>query len=193
METSQEKLLKQISSFLEKSEIPYMITGAWSVIYYGRPRASHDIDFVVEINQKDIKKTLNAVKNLSEDFLIQADVIKEAVRNKDMFNILHLPTTLKLDFWLLTEDLFDKSRFSRKRRVKILDQFMEISSPEDTILQKLRWYKEAKIEKHLVDAAFVYQIQKKNLNMDYLKKWVEDLKLVDYFKGLKKITLDDYI
>ena len=110
-----------------------------------------------------------------------------------MFNILHLPTTLKLDFWLLTEDLFDKSRFSRKRRVKILDQFMEISSPEDTILQKLRWYKEAKIEKHLVDAAFVYQIQKKNLNMDYLKKWVEDLKLVDYFKGLKKITLDDYI
>jgi len=193
METSQEKLLKQISSFLEKSEIPYMITGAWSVIYYCRPRASHDIDFVVEINQKDIKKTLNAVKNLSEDFLIQADVIKEAVRNKDMFNILHLPTTLKLDFWLLTEDLFDKSRFSRKRRVKILDQFMEISSPEDTILQKLRWYKEAKIEKHLVDAAFVYQIQKKNLNMDYLKKWVEDLKLVDYFKGLKKITLDDYI
>jgi len=29
--------------------------------------------------------------------------------------------------------------------------------------------------------------------MDYIKKWVEDLKLVDYFKGLKKITLDDYI
>lgn len=128
-----------------------MITGAWSVIYYGRPRASHDIDFVVEINQKDIKKTLLAVRNLSEDFLIQTD----------MLSILHLPTALKLDFWLLTEDLFDKSRFSRKRRVKILDQFMEISSPEDTILQKLRWYKEAKIEKHLIDAAFVYQVQKK--------------------------------
>ena len=193
METGQEKLLKQISSFLESSEIPYMITGAWSVIYYGRPRASHDIDFVVEINQKDINKTLNAVKKLSEDFLIQADAIKEAVRNKDMFNILHLPTALKLDFWLLTEDLFDKSRFSRKRRVKILDQFMEISSPEDTILQKLRWYKEAKIEKHLVDAAFVYQVQKKNLDMEYLKKWIENLKIESYFKEIKVIKLDDYI
>jgi len=170
-----------------------MITGAWSVIYYGRPRASHDIDFVVEINQKDINKTLNAVKKLSEDFLIQADAIKEAVKNKDMFNILHLPTALKLDFWLLTEDLFDKSRFSRKRRVKILDQFMEISSPEDTILQKLRWYKEAKIEKHLIDAAFVYQVQKKNLDMEYLKKWIENLKIESYFKEIKVIKLDDYI
>lgn len=49
METGQLELLKKISVFLETHQIPYMITGAWSAIFYGRPRASHDIDFVVEI------------------------------------------------------------------------------------------------------------------------------------------------
>ena len=36
---------------------------------------------------------------------------------------------------------------------------MEMASAEDTILQKLKWFRMGKIEKHLVDAAFVYQIQ----------------------------------
>ena len=48
LETDQSELLKSITSFLERNKIPYMITGAWSVIYYARPRASHDIDFIVE-------------------------------------------------------------------------------------------------------------------------------------------------
>lgn len=192
METGQEELLKSIASFLEKHDIAYMITGAWSVIYYGRPRASHDIDFVVEIRAEEVCETLQSFKQLSEDFLVQIDDIKEAIKKKSQFNIIHLPTALKLDFWLLTDDLFDISRFSRKRKVEILGQPMWIASIEDTILQKLRWYKEAKIEKHLVDAAFVYQIQKDNLDMKYLQDWLEKLKIKEYFTELKKIKLEDY-
>ena len=66
---------------------------------------------------------------------------------------------LKFDLWILTDEEFDKTRFSRRKRVKILNQFMEMASAEDTILQKLKWFRMGKIEKHLVDAAFVYQIQ----------------------------------
>ena len=59
MEKDQANLLITISSFLDKYKIPYMLTGALTVVYYGRPRASHDIDFVVEINKKDLKKVIN--------------------------------------------------------------------------------------------------------------------------------------
>ena len=51
----QEELLKEITSFLHKANIPYMVTGSLSIIFYGRPRASHDIDFVVEAEDKDQK------------------------------------------------------------------------------------------------------------------------------------------
>lgn len=192
MENNQEELLKSISSFLDKHNISYMITGAWSVIYYGRPRASHDIDFVVEITTERIEKTLQSFKQLSGDFLVRVDDIGEAIKNHSQFNILHLPTALKLDFWLLTDDLFDKSRFSRKKRVKILGQSMWITSAEDTILQKLRWFNEAKIEKHLVDAAFVYQIQESNLDKKYLQNWIGQLGVRKFFGELKLIKLEDY-
>lgn len=193
MQEDQAELLKIITSFLEKSKISYMITGAWSVIYYGRPRASHDIDFVVELKKEDTSKVLKAIDSLPEEFCAQKGAIEEAIKKRGMFNIFHLPTALKMDFWLLTDDEFDKSRFSRRKKVKILGQEMEIATAEDTTIQKLRWYQEAKIEKHLIDAAFVYQIQNKNLDKSYLKKWAKKLKIEKDYQALGKIDLEKYM
>lgn len=193
MEQDQAELLKIISSFLEKNEIPYMITGAWSAIFYGRPRASHDIDFVVELRPTEAQKFLAAAKKLSGDFSVQPEDVKDALLNKSIFNMVYLPTYLKLDFWLLKEEEFDRSRFSRRRQVEILGQPMMMASAEDTILQKLKWYQMGKIEKHLVDAAFVYQVQLKNLDQKYLNLWVKKLKVGEYFKELGKINLEDYL
>lgn len=151
-----------------------MITGAWSAIFYGRPRASQDIDFVVELGSGNVQKVL------------------DAVNRKSMFNVLHLPTMLKLDFWILTDEEFDKSRFKRRKKVKILNSFIEMATAEDTIVQKLRWYKMGGIEKHLIDAAFVYQIQKTNLDKKYLGFWVKKLKLERYYRKLEKIDLEEH-
>lgn len=170
-----------------------MITGAWSVIYYGRPRASHDIDFVVEIHKEDIERILKVVNILSADFSYESDAIRTAIEDRSVFQILHLPTYLKFDLWLLKADQFDQTRFKRKKLVKLLDQSMFIASVEDTILQKLRWYRAAKIEKHIVDAAFVYQIQQKNLDRKYLSKWAKELKLTGYLSQLLKIDLEKFL
>jgi hypothetical protein len=193
MESDQAELLKVITSLLNKSKIPYMITGAWSVIYYGRPRASHDIDFVLDLKPEDVNKLLLALEKVSPDFSFDKNDIKESISNKSLFQIIYLPTFLKLDCWLLKNNLFDKERFSRKKKINLFDQFMYIASMEDTILQKLKWYKEAQIEKHLVDAAFVYQIQKNHLDKKYLKSWVKKLDVLNFYREMKKIDLEKYI
>lgn len=193
MEIDQTELLKVITSFLTKFEIPYMITGAWSVIYYGRPRASHDIDFVVELTSKDATRILKALKTLSTEFSYQQSSVENALEKKGMFQILYLPTYLKLDFWILRHEPFDETRFNRRKKIPLLGQKMVIASPEDTILQKLRWYKEARIEKHIVDAAFVYQIQKKNLDKNYLSRWAKLLSINLFLRQLDKIDLDKFI
>ena len=168
-------------------------TGAWSAVYYGRPRASHDIDFVVELNPGDVEKLLVDLKELSDDFLVQTESIKEAIENKSMFQLIHLPTMLKLDFWLLTSKEFDKLRFKRKKKVKILGQVMVMATAEDTIIQKLIWFSMGKIEKHLIDAAFVYQIQKENLDKKYLEQWVKKLDLEKHYQKLEKIDLEEHL
>ncbi len=171
-----------------------MLTGAWSVIYYGRPRASHDIDFVVELEKSDVPRVFQALQSLSPDFSYDKDTVQEAIEKKHMFQILHLPTLLKFDIWLLREnDPFDISRFDRRRVMKLLGRNLALASAEDTILQKLRWFNESRIEKHLVDAAFVYQIQKRNLDKKYLQQWAEKLSVLKFLKELKDIDLEKYI
>lgn len=193
MESDQAKLLITVASQLDREHISYMITGAWSVIFYGRPRASHDIDFIVELNKKDTERVVASWKNLSPDFLIQPGAIAQAIQEKGMFTVLHRDTMLKLDFWLLTDDPFDASRFQRRKRVQILGKMVEIASAEDTVLQKLRWYKEAQLEKHLVDAAFVYQIQGRFLDAQYLNAWAKKLGVAKYLKKLDSIDLELYL
>ena len=188
----QAELLKRVTSLLEQSTIPYMVTGALSVILYGRPRASHDIDFVIEAKEKDVKKIIRIFKTLpSSEFLVQSEQIKAAITGKTMFNILHLPTMLKLDFFLLQDEPFDKSRFMRRRTIRLFGENMSFASPEDTILIKLLWYKQAKIEKHLIDAAFVYQVQD-SLDKTYLKSWAEKHKTATLLRKLAHIDLDQH-
>lgn len=190
---SQEQLLKTITSLLRKADIPYMITGSISVVFYGRPRASHDIDFVVEAHGKDVNRILQAFNSLPQnEFLVDPSTIKDAIMHKFIFQILHLPTMLKFDFWLLKDEPFDQERFKRKQKINMFGQPMVFASAEDTILIKLLWYKESKIEKHLIDAAFVYQIQKKNLDKEYLALWSKKQNTTKLLKELAAIDLTMY-
>lgn len=191
--TGQEQLLKEITSLLSKARIPYMITGSVSVIFYGRPRASHDIDFIIEARKRDIEKVIQAFASLHHnEFIVDPLMIKDAIENKRQFNILHLPTMLKMDFWLLTNTQFDKERFKRRKKIRLFNQPMVFASPEDTILIKLLWHVESRIEKHLVDAAFVYQIQERKLDKSYLANWSQKHKTEKLLKGLATIDLEQY-
>lgn len=191
--TGQEQLLKKITSLLQKADIPYMITGAISVIFYGRPRASHDIDFVVEAKPDDTSRVIQAFSSLPHnEFLVDSRAIREAILQKFVFQVLHLPTMLKFDFFLLKNTEFDKTRFKRRKIVDVFGEKIVFASPEDTILIKLLWYKDTKIEKHLVDAAFVYQIQKKNLDETYLINWTKKQNTAQLLKGLNEINLEEY-
>ena len=193
METDQASLLTSLATFFAKHTIPYMITGAWSVIFYGRPRASHDIDFVVELYPKDIDRVLKALDTLPLEFSTQKDAVREGIQNKAVFQIIHRQTLLHIDVWILTKNLFDQSRFQRRKFVTVLGNKTAIASAEDTILQKLRWNKKANLEKHMVDAAFVYQIQEKRLDKKYLHLWAKKLGLTKNLKQLPSINLEQYL
>lgn len=193
MAYNQENILKQIAKLLDRNNIHYMLTGAWSVIYYARPRASHDIDFVVELYEKDIPRLTNVFKSFDTEFAFDPESAIKSVHQKSMFNVVYLPIMLKIDFWLLKEDSFDQIRFKRRKKVKLLNQIITLSSIEDTILKKLLWYKEAQIEKHLIDAAFVYQIQLKNIDTIYLSDWAQKLGIENFLKELPTINLEPYL
>ena len=62
---------------------------------------------------------------------------------------------------------------------------MKVSSPEDTILAKLRWCKlSGGNEKQFVDALRVYEVQGDKLNTVYLETWITRLELESLWSRL---------
>ena len=61
---------------------------------------------------------------------------------------------------MLTDEPFDRSRFARKRTETVHGLDLMVSSPEATILQKLKWSDlTGGSEKQLVDALRMYEVQ----------------------------------
>ncbi len=180
----QQKLLKKVVELLEENNIEYMVTGSIASSMQGEPRLTHDIDIVINISQISIPLFLNAFT--IPDYYISEDAIIDAIKYKSMFNVLNNIDGDKVDFWILTNEDFDISRFARKQKIKMHSFCMNISNPEDTILSKLKWANLAGgSEKQFNDVLSVYELQFGVLNFNYIEKWVKILKVDELWQRIK--------
>jgi hypothetical protein len=181
---SQQELLKKVIQILDKAGIQYMLTGSVASSLQGEPRATHGIDMVIAVEKLNAHELVEAFP--SPDFYLDEHSILEAINGQTMFNLIELQSGDKVDFWILSNEAFDRSRFSRRYSEKIMGTEMQVSSPEDTILAKLRW---AKLcggsEKQFTDALRVYEVQYGKLELDYLGLWAKELDVQSLWKRIK--------
>lgn len=182
---SQQELLKRVVEVLTTAGIDYMVTGSLASSIQGEPRSTHDIDLVVDIKANHVPALMQAFS--SRDFYLDEHAIGDAIRSKTMFNLLSLADGEKVDFWILTDEPFDQSRFSRKTTEDVLGMQLNVSAPEDTILVKLRWAElSGGSEKQFTDALRVYELQKEKLDMTYLNHWANQLKLLSSWQRIQQ-------
>ena len=95
-----------------------------------------------------------------------------------MFNLLSVDSGDEADFWLLTPDPFDQSHFARRTPAKLGGISIDVSTPEDTILMKLKWACDSGgSEKQLQDVLRIYELQGELLDRAYLVGWVDRLRV----------------
>ena len=182
---SQPKLLKKVVEVLDRNGIDYMITGSVASSFHGEPRLSHDIDLIIAIRDADVRLLTKVFS--SPDYYLEEESVREAINRKSMFNLIEAESGDKVDFWILTQDPFDHSRFTRKCIEEVLGIKVKISSAEDTILAKLQWaVKSGGSEKQFTDALRVFEVQYKNLDFSYLDCWVNHLDIVSLWSRLKQ-------
>ena len=180
----QQELLNKVIRTLEQARIGYMVTGSMASSFHGEPRSTHDIDMVVAIKETDIHQ-LTKVFHPPRYYLDKESMI-QAIGNKDMFNLMDTKEGDKVDFWILTDEPFDQSRFARRQKEKIMGFHLQVSSPEDMILVKLKWARlSGGSEKQFTDALRIFEVQSKKLDMDYLEVWVRKLELEPLWRDLR--------
>lgn len=183
---SQQELLIDVVEILRKLGIEFMLSGSHASSLQGEVRATHDIDLVVSLTLQDVESLFDSFDQ--ERFYCSKSAMIEAVKLRRMFNLIEVATGEKVDFWVLTETPFDQSRFARRLRFDIGEQIVEVSSPEDTILMKLKWCKQSGgSEKQINDVQRVYELQGDLLDRSYLQKWIVELDLNELWQRV----LDD--
>lgn len=168
----QEQLLKGLGGALKRLKIPYLITGGIAVVVWGRPRFTADIDIVVELHTKDVESLARELLKLDKEARVDKEEIREALYSEGEFNFFHPASGIKVDFWILHEEAFDRERLRRRIMKRVGGVPLYFSSPEDLILIKLLWHREGGSTRQLEDIESVLRIQKK-LDVRYLKNWAK--------------------
>lgn len=104
----------QCAEAFEQVRADYFLGGSLASSLQGEPRATNDIDFVVDLKPVQVEPLAAA---LGSDFEVDIDSLREAAIRRSSWNLFHQPTVTKVDLFLLRAGEFDRSEFSRRRRV----------------------------------------------------------------------------
>jgi hypothetical protein len=178
------ELLRFVVDVLDAADIEYMITGSVASSLQGEPRATHDLDVVAAIEASKVHTLIVAFS--PPRFYVDENAVSEAVRTTGMFNVINVAQGDKVDFWLFSDDPFDRSRFLRRVKETVFGIRLSVSSPEDTILAKLRRSKlSGGTTKPYIDALRVFEVQGDRLDLSYINDWSERLQVVDLWTKLQ--------
>ena len=91
-----------------------MITGSTAANFYTVPRMTRDIDIVVELLERDIDRFIRLFEN---DYYLEPETVRAAVKNKGMFNLIHDEYIIKIDFVVRKDTPYRRREFSRRKKV----------------------------------------------------------------------------
>jgi len=171
-------LLAEAISALDSAGVGYVLTGSLVSSLQGEPRATHDVDLVIEVDARVVDR-LVATFGVPRYFIDEV-AARTALEERGMFNLLDTSTGDKVDFWALTDSEFDLSRFGRRTLSTAFGPEVYVTTPEDTILQKLKWARDSGgSERQFRDALGVYELQWGILDERYLDEWAQRLDVVE--------------
>ena len=175
--------LRRVAEVLDEAGVSYMLTGSLASAYYAVPRATQDIDVVIEAEERGIKRVVQGLRDAG--CYVDHDAALEAWHTQGQFNAIDPDSGWKLDLIVRKERPFSRAEFERRVRVTLLGVELPIASLEDVLIAKLEW-------SHLGDSALqrrdVIQMLERTwdqLDHAYLGQWIAELGLESEWRAAR--------
>ena len=188
--TSPLDLVRRIARLLDGLHVAHHFTGSVASSWYGQPRATVDIDVVIDADDEKLT-ALAAV--LEPDFYVSREAMREAIEHRSSFNAISLDSPFKVDFFMAGSRPFDREAFRRSAE-HALDETgqspVRLLSPEDTILRKLEWFRHGGevSEQQWRDVLGMLVVRRGQLDDPYLESWAAELNLGDLLARAREQT-----
>ncbi len=159
-----------LSDTFEQLGVPYLVGGSLASSLHGLPRATQDVDLVAALAPEHVARLVAALR---DSFYLDEAAIRTAVRERTSFNVIHLRTLFKADIFVAKDDPAGRAEFERCQHYRITDdppRDLVLASPEDTIAQKLLWFRlgDEVSERQWSDALGVLKVAGNRLDLAYL-------------------------
>jgi hypothetical protein len=166
---------------LERLGVRYCIGGSVASSMYGEVRTTLDVDVIADLDQHHVEALVAATH---ADFYILDESVRRAVRDKSSFNMIHEGMLVKADVYVSPDDRLHREQFARSRRVALRAEpgsEVQLASPEDVVIHKLRWYRMGGdvSDRQWRDVLGVLKVQSGRLDRAYLVRIAGELNLDD--------------
>ena len=179
-------ILRRVLGVLERTGIPYMLTGSFASSYHGNPRATQDIDVVISATPDQLRSLVQSLPR--GEYYVDEGAALEAQRLQGQFNVLDLATGWKVDFIIRKARPFSREEFDRRSVVEYEGIPLAMATPEDVLLAKLEWAKLGASERQIEDAAGILRIRQSVLDRGYLESWVRRLGLEEQWDAARRVA-----
>lgn len=172
------------------ADVTYLVGGAVALWAWGEPRTTADLDLVIDL-------PIDAMAVLSSELerramLVPVDIMLDLLiedRADLPINAIHMTSGYKAEMFLLKPgDALREAGLRRRQLVDLGPALGEVyvHSPEDLILNKLRFYRISQQTKHVRDIASIVLNQAEALDMAYIERWVQTLNLADEWQEIQQ-------
>ncbi len=173
-------LLVETIRALERSQIPYMLTGSLASTFHGEPRATRDIDVVIDPTPGALEELIDSLQSVA--LYIDRDAARAALQERGQFNAIG--TDAKVDFIIRKDRPFAVSEFKRRQRVQLPGTDGDVVTVEDLILVKLVWATDTDSERQLRDVAGMVAVAGTTLDRTYVAAWADRLGVAEAWRRL---------
>lgn len=177
-----EDLLSRLASALERSQVPYMLTGSVASSIHGMPRSTRDLDIVIAPAQDQLLALMQEFP--SDRYYADEQQALQALSKRSQFNVIDFAAGWKVDFIIAADSEYGRTALTRRMRMDVAGTLTYVASPEDVLLAKLQWAKLSGSDRQLQDAADIVRVQAGKLDRAYIEGWVGKLHLQEHWQAV---------
>ena len=159
----------------KESDVKVVIMGGLAVSIYAQPRATLDIDGIIELDERYIDNFLTAAEK--RGFSWDKEVPIKRIKGLPFITLYYPDGKVYVDLFLAKGD-FQENVIRRSRAVDVEGVKLDLISPEDLILVKLI----SDRPKDTDDVREILLESSDDLDFKYLEKWGEKLGVLQFLR-----------
>lgn len=178
--------LAPVAQVFRRLGVRHYVGGSVASAFHGAIRSTMDVDLVCDLNESQITAF---AESFGDEFYVSLGAVRDAVQRKSCFNLIHMPTSFKVDVFVSRGRPFDLVAMERATAEALVEGgslTVPIATAEDSIVAKLEWFRltNETSERQWDDVSKLVALHTDSLDVAHMKRMAASIGVGDLLDKL---------